>query len=69
MRPIGVASGEGFQDLVMELEPRYTIPSRTTISSHIVKLYDATKENIKTVLKDKTLSLTTRGHRWPLILT
>ena len=45
----------------MELEPQYKIPSQTTISAHVVQLYDTSRENIKTILKDKTLVLTTDG--------
>ncbi|XP_037629812.1 E3 SUMO-protein ligase ZBED1-like [Sebastes umbrosus] len=67
MRPIDIVSGEGFQDLIMELEPQYKIPSHTTISKHIVQLYDTTRENIKTKLKDKTLALTTDG--WTSLAT
>ena len=33
MRPIGIVSGEGFRDLMMELQPRHIIPSWTTIST------------------------------------
>ncbi|XP_074532118.1 uncharacterized protein LOC141795209 [Halichoeres trimaculatus] len=61
MRPIGVVTGEGFQDLMMELEQRYTVPSRTAISGHNVKLYNVMRANIETILKDKTFSLTTDG--------
>lgn len=50
---------EGFQELMVELEPRYNIPSRTTISAHIVQLFDTTRENLKTILKNKALALTT----------
>lgn len=56
-------SGEEFQDLRMELEQRNKIPSCTTISKHIVQLYDTTQENLKTILRGKkTLALTT--DRW-----
>ncbi|XP_065096779.1 E3 SUMO-protein ligase ZBED1-like [Paramisgurnus dabryanus] len=51
----------------MELEPRYTIPCRTTMSARIVKLYDTTRENIKIVLQDKKLALTTDG--WTSVAT
>lgn len=65
MRSIGIVSGEGFHYLMMELEPQYKIPSGTTISTHIVQLYDTTGKNIKPILKDKTL--TTDG--WTLLAT
>lgn len=59
--PIGIVLGEGSQDHMMELEPRYTIPrsQHSTISTYIAKLYDATQENIKITLKDKTLATAT----------
>lgn len=59
MLPIGIVLGEGSQDHMMDLEPRYTIPRCTTISTYIAKLYDATQENIKITLKDKTLAIAT----------
>lgn len=49
------------------MAPRYRIPSRTTIPQNIEKLYDTTHENIKTILKDKTVSLTTDG--WTSLAT
>lgn len=68
MRPVSVIEGAGFQGLVRELEPRYKIPCRTTITDRIVKLYDITRENVRTVLKgQKTLSLTTDG--WTSLAT
>lgn len=61
MLPIGIVLGEGSQDHMMELEPRCTIPrsQHSTISTYIAKLYDATQENIKITLKDKTLAIAT----------
>ncbi len=67
MRPIRVVSGEGFQELMAELEPRYNIPSRATISAHIVQLYDTTRENLKTIFKNEALALTTDG--WTSLAT
>ena len=42
MRPINITQGSGFKDFIHELEPRYTVPSRTTITDRVVKLYDTT---------------------------
>lgn len=44
-----------------------TIPSYTTILKSIVRLYKTTRENIKTILKDKILILTT--DRWTSLAT
>lgn len=67
MRPINISQGSGFKDFVRELEPRYEVPSRATISDRIVKLYDATKDNIKKMLSGENISLTTDG--WTSIAT
>ncbi|XP_076581873.1 E3 SUMO-protein ligase ZBED1-like [Chaetodon auriga] len=67
MRPINISQGSGFKDFVQELEPRYAVPSRATISDRVVKLYDATKDNIKKMLSGENISLTTDG--WTSIAT
>lgn len=41
----------GFQTLIRTLEPKYTIPSRTTFSREIIpRLYESEKERIQKIL-------------------
>lgn len=67
MRPISIVEGEGFKDFLREIEPRYSIPSRTTVTKNIVKLYDTTRENVRQILSDKDIALTTDG--WTSLAT
>ncbi|CAK6949708.1 zinc finger BED domain-containing protein 1-like [Scomber scombrus] len=67
MRPINISQGSGFKDFVHELEPRYAVPCRATISDRVVKLYDTTKDDIRKMIRGKNLALTTDG--WTSIAT
>ncbi|KAK0153071.1 Zinc finger BED domain-containing protein 1 [Merluccius polli] len=67
MRPINISQGSGFKDFVHELEPRYTIPSRATITDRVVKLYDTTKDNIIQMISGQKVALTTDG--WTSLAT
>ncbi|KAJ3580776.1 hypothetical protein NHX12_027326 [Muraenolepis orangiensis] len=67
MRPINISQGSGFKDFVYELEPRYTIPSRATITDRVVKLYDTTKDNIIQTISGQKIALTTDG--WTSLAT
>nr|XP_055067976.1 E3 SUMO-protein ligase ZBED1-like [Misgurnus anguillicaudatus] len=67
MRPISIVEGEGFIDFVRELEPRYIIPSRTTVTKNIAKIYDTTRENMRQILSGKNVALTTDG--WSSLAT
>ncbi|KAL7403813.1 hypothetical protein ABVT39_005415 [Epinephelus coioides] len=55
MRPVSIVEGDGFQEFIHEVNPRYPIPSRGTVSNRIVKLY----ENVKTRIEDMNVALTT----------
>lgn len=55
MRPVSIVEGDGFQEFIHEVNPRYQIPSRGTVSNRIVKLY----ENVKTTIEDMNVALMT----------
>ena len=61
MRPVNISQGDGFKEFIRESEPRYTIPSRGTITNRIVKLYDTAKENIREMISGPLIALTTDG--------
>lgn len=61
MRPVNILQGDGFKEFIREIEPRYTIPSRGTITNRIVKLYDTTNENIREMISGQSIALTTDG--------
>ncbi|MGH0150253.1 UNVERIFIED_CONTAM: hypothetical protein FKN15_017465 [Acipenser sinensis] len=68
MRPISIVEGDGFREFCSEMESRYQIPSRTTISKNIVKLYDTTRANVKQILHEcKDIALITDG--WTSLAT
>ena len=59
LRPISLVAGKGFRNFCKELNPGYQVPCRTTVTKHLIKLYDDVKEDIVTLLSDCTVSLTT----------
>ncbi|XP_073730758.1 E3 SUMO-protein ligase ZBED1-like [Misgurnus anguillicaudatus] len=61
MRPISIVDGEGFQNFVRALNPRYNFPSRVTVSNRIAKLYDCTTKSVKELLNNRSVALTTDG--------
>uniref|UniRef100_A0A8C9Z4Z2 BED-type domain-containing protein n=1 Tax=Sander lucioperca TaxID=283035 RepID=A0A8C9Z4Z2_SANLU len=67
MRPINITQGSGFKDFIHELEPRYTVRSRATITDRVVKLYDTTSDNIRQMISGKKIALTTDG--WTSLAT
>ena len=56
---IGIVLGEGLRITWLNWSHNITFPRCTTISTHIVQLYDATQDNIKITPKDKTLAIAT----------
>ncbi|MBN3271704.1 ZBED1 protein, partial [Polyodon spathula] len=52
MRPISIVEGDGFREFCSEMESRYHIPSHTTISRNILKLYDNTHANVTNTAKE-----------------
>lgn len=67
MRPVNISQGDGFKEFIREIEPRYTISSRGTITNRIVKLYNTTKENIRKIISGQSIALTTDG--WTSVAT
>ncbi|XP_056116949.1 E3 SUMO-protein ligase ZBED1-like [Rhinichthys klamathensis goyatoka] len=67
MRPINITQGSGFKDFIRELEPRYTVPSRATITDRVVKLYETTSDNVRQMISGKKIALTTDG--WTSLAT
>ena len=58
--PISVVEGKGLRKLLNFIEPGYTIPSRKAISSRIKILFDARKDEMKSLLREaKHVCLTT----------
>uniref|UniRef100_A0A673GRL3 BED-type domain-containing protein n=1 Tax=Sinocyclocheilus rhinocerous TaxID=307959 RepID=A0A673GRL3_9TELE len=50
MRPISIVDGDGFQNFVQALKPRYNLPSR-----------DSTAKSVKASLNNRSVALTTDG--------
>ena len=67
MRPLSLADGPGFREFVGELECRWRVPSRPTITSRVTQLYETTRENLMALVKDKPVALTTDG--WTSLAT
>ncbi|CAK6980157.1 hypothetical protein D5F01_LYC10977 [Scomber scombrus] len=67
MRTISIVDGTGFKEFCQELEPRYRIPSRGTITNRIEDMYNSTSDNIRELLKDQYVALTTDG--WTSLAT
>ena len=62
MRPVNIIEGIGFIDMLKEFNCDYNIPSRPTIMSIIVKMYDNDVCRLKEELsKTNFVSLTTDG--------
>ncbi|QQP52124.1 zinc finger BED domain-containing protein 1, partial [Caligus rogercresseyi] len=59
MLPINVVDGQGFQELIMFIEPGYLIPSRTTFTSLLEVEHAKKKEELKKCLSASNVSLTT----------
>ena len=49
----------GFQLFMLEVEPRFTIPSRVTVSRDCIKKFKMENKELKNVLKDQRVCLTT----------
>lgn len=69
LQPLAVIEDEGFKELVMELEPRYTFPSRARFRNIIMPtIYQKAVLNLKTIIEQYKInnpsacfSLTTDG--------
>ncbi|XP_046567978.1 E3 SUMO-protein ligase ZBED1-like [Haliotis rubra] len=63
LRPYSIVESQGFKKLMNCLEPKYTLPSRTTLSRKVIPdLYEKVKEEVKAGLKaSHSVALTTNG--------
>jgi hypothetical protein len=61
MQPLSVVENEGFIELVKVLDPRYQLPSRSTITRSLLpKKYERLKDDVKLELAQvKHVALTT----------
>ena len=59
MRPISVVEDVAFKEFCREMEPRYHVPSRGTVTSRIADLYKRTVDQLKLSLQGKDVALTT----------
>lgn len=67
LKPFNLVEGRGFAAFVHELEPRFKIPCRKTLTSNVMKLYDTTKSGIRAMLQGEKIALTTDG--WTSLAT
>ena len=57
--PFRQVEKEGFKNFCMVMQPRFNVPSRTTVARDCLKLFYEEKEKLKKVLKKQRLCLTT----------
>ncbi|XP_042944041.1 zinc finger BED domain-containing protein RICESLEEPER 2-like isoform X2 [Carya illinoinensis] len=58
--PFKVVEGQGFRKVCQSLEPRFQVPSRTTVARDCIKLFKKEKEKLRKVFKEiGRVSLTT----------
>jgi hypothetical protein len=57
--PFRFVNKVGFQLFMSEVEPRFTIPSRVTVSRDCIKKFKMENKELKNVLKDQRVCLTT----------
>ena len=69
MRPINIVTGTGFKEFVQELDPRYVLPTRKTISEKLLpSAYEQAMNDLQGELdKVQDISLTTDG--WTSLAT
>ncbi|KAK3929556.1 Zinc finger BED domain-containing protein 6 [Frankliniella fusca] len=63
MRPLNTVDKDGFRKMVKVLNPKYTPPSRRTLTDkYIPRIYNATRENVTLLMKQADyIALTTDG--------
>lgn len=47
MQPYNIVNDEGFREFVYALDPRYQLPSRSTLIRNLEEQYDTTKTSLK----------------------
>lgn len=51
LQPLSIVNDVGFKEFVYELNPRYSLPSRPTVTNVLIpKMYQEVKETISTIL-------------------
>lgn len=51
LQPLNIVNDVGFMKFVYELNPRYSLPSRTTVTNVLIpKMYQEIKEKVLTIL-------------------
>ncbi|KMQ90940.1 zinc finger bed domain-containing protein 1-like protein [Lasius niger] len=63
LQPLSIVNDVGFKEFVYELNPRYSLPSRPTVTNVLIpKMYQEVKETISTILNTvKYLTITFDG--------
>nr|XP_034192172.1 zinc finger BED domain-containing protein 1-like [Osmia lignaria] len=67
LQPLSIVNDIGFQEFVNELNPRYSLPSRPTVTNVLIpKMYEETKKKITIILNTVNVAresyLTVTGH-------
>ena len=59
LRPISIVNGRGFKDFCYQLNPKYKVPSDTTVSNYVDLVYNDTKKKIVESVTGVESALTT----------
>lgn len=65
MQPFSIVDDEGFKEFIAELEPSYTLPSRSTLSrSMLPSVYEDVAEKVRDLLKTDAEHVTLTTDTW-----
>jgi len=64
MRPIGVVQDSGFKRLLGFVEPGYTVPSRTHVTSVLQKRHSSAKKELAKMLNDDAVAVAVTTDGW-----
>ena len=56
--PLNICQGVGLKIFVKGLNPEYKVPSRTTVTKYLHKMYLEAKEEVENELKGQPISVT-----------
>jgi hypothetical protein len=62
--PFRFVEGEGFQDFMKTVEPRFLIPSRYTMMRDCVRLFMSEKENLRAMFKTTVVRVCLTTDTW-----
>lgn len=68
LRPISIVDGDGFKAFCRELNPNYDVPTATTISNYVTKVYDTERDKLIEILKEQVGIALTSDH-WTSLAT